>query len=241
MSDMDGFLGKVLTDANNGANRQSEFVDGLKLVGQRQINISQTEQITDQKEYISELETQIKNLRRENFNLKEKIKKSEQPKKTKFDFVDQEILDGLSINEMVGVRAATRKIQHEYESLLSQPMHIIAQQNENFKETYEEQQTLLADWMVSQKAFKELAIQFGAEKGLDPNEVIDMGLDKKIDVLEDRNDPSHNTNVGDATLIGNRKESLIEKYHKDKALRQSRKIRDESLPSNTKNKLKGNI
>jgi len=90
MSDMDGFLGKVLTDANNGANRQSEFVDGLKLVGQRQINISQTEQITDQKEYISELETQIKNLRRENFNLKEKIKKSEQPKKTKLDFVDQE-------------------------------------------------------------------------------------------------------------------------------------------------------
>jgi len=223
MSDMDGFLGKVLTDANNGANRQSDAIDGFKLIGQRQINISQLEQITDQKDYILELETQIRSLKRENFNLKENLKKNETPKKTKFDFVDQEILDGLSINEMVGVQAATRKIQHEYESLLSQPMHIIAEQNANFKETYEEQQTLLADWMVSQKAFKELAIQFGVEKGFQPSEVIEMGLDKKIDVLEDRNDPSHNTNVGDATLIGNRKESLIEKYHKDKSARKAKK------------------
>lgn len=223
MSDMDGFLGKVLTDANNGANRQSDAIDGFKLIGQRKINISQLEQITDQKEYILELETQLRNLKRENFNLKDDLKKSEKPKKTKFDSVDQEILDGLSMNEMIGVQAATRKIQHEYESLLSQPMHIISEQNSNFKETYEEQQTLLADWMVSQKAFKELAIQFGVEKGFQPSEVIEMGLDKKIDVLEDRNDPSHNTNVGDATLIGNRKESLIEKYHKDKSARKSKK------------------
>lgn len=77
--------------------------------------------------------------------------------------------------------------------------------------------------MVSQKAFKELSIQFGAEKGLEPNEVIEMGLDKKIDVLEDKNDPSHNTNAGDGTTIAPRKESLIEKYNKDKSARQAKK------------------
>lgn len=238
MSDMDDFLGKVVKESAEGSLKQSGLVDGLKLIGQRQINISQIEQISDQKEYILELETQLRNLKRENFNLK----KAEKPKKTKFDSVDQEVLDELSMNEMIGVKAATRKIQHEYEELLAQPMHVIAQQNENFKETYEEQQTLLADWMVSQKAFKELAIQFGAEKGLPVQEVIEMGLDKKIDVLEDRNDPSHNTNAGDGTTISPRKEQLVEKYHKDKAQRKAKKIREESLSlNNNQNQYKGNI
>ncbi len=211
MSDLDGLLGKVVTDANNGANRQSDAIDGFKLIGQRQINIKQLDQIIDQKEYITELETQIRSLKRENFNLKENLKESATSEKTTFDFVDQEVLDGLSVNEMIGVEAATRKINQEYENLLSQPMHIIAEKNQNFKEAYEEQQTLLADWMVSQKAFKELAIQFGLEKGLEVEEVIEMGLDKKIDVLQDKHEPSHNTNVGDATLISKRRDKLINK------------------------------
>ncbi len=223
MSDLDGFLGKVVKDSADGAFKQSGYVDGLKLVGQRQINISQTEQITDQKEYIAELETQIKNLRRENFNLKENLNKTNKPQKTKFDFVDQEVLDGLSVNEMIGVKAATRKINQEYENLLSQPMHVIAEKNQNFKETYEEQQTLLADWMVSQKAFKELAIQFGLEKGMDSSEVIEMGLDKAIDVLEDRNEPSHNTIASNSSVIEPRKEKLVENYHRNKSSRKAKK------------------
>lgn len=223
MSDMDDFLGKVVKESAEGSLKQSGLVDGLKLIGQRQINISQIEQISGLKEYIVELETQNKNLRRENYNLKEDLKKSNKPKKTKFDSVDQEVLDELSMNEMIGVKAATRKIQHEYEELLAQPMHVIAQQNENFKETYEEQQTILADWMVSQKAFKELAIQFGAEKGLPVQEVIEMGKDKKIDVLEDKNDPSHKTNASDAPEIGQRKEVLADEYKKDKSARKAKK------------------
>ena len=59
-----------------------------------------------------------------------------------------------------------------YQKLLTKPMAEIAQANRSFKEAYEAQMELLADWMVSQKAFKELAIQFGIEKGLTPDEVI---------------------------------------------------------------------
>ena len=69
-------------------------------------------------------------------------------------------------------------LQHDneyYSRLLAKPMAEIAAENHKFKETYEKQMELLADWMVSQKAFKELAIQFGIEKGLTPNEVIQMG------------------------------------------------------------------
>jgi hypothetical protein len=115
-----------------------------------------------------------------------------------------------------------QKIEY-YEKLLAQPMQVIAEHNDDFKKTFEEQQTHLADWMVSQKAFKELAIQFGLEKELEPQDVIEMGLDKKIDVLEDKHEPSHNTNVGDATLIGNRRDKLIDKAKNIKLSRQSKK------------------
>ena len=101
-----------------------------------------------------------------------------------------------------------------YQKLLTKPMAEIAQANRSFKETYEAQMELLADWMVSQKAFKELAIQFGIEKGLTSDEVIKMGRDKEIDVLENRHDVSHNTNVGDSVYIGPRVEKLKNKLKK---------------------------
>ncbi len=111
----------------------------------------------------------------------------------------------------------------------------IAQQHIlELEQKIEEQQTLLADWMVSQKAFKELSIQFGLEKGLEPQEVIEMGLDKKIDVLQDKHEPNHNTNAGDSYLVDH-KENLISKYQKDKTLRQSKKIREEFSTSNNNN------
>ncbi len=135
---------------------------------------------------------------------------------------EKEMEEDVSLNIAHHNRILKQEVEY-YKQLLSQPMQVIAEHNGDFKKTYEEQQTLLADWMVSQKAFKELAVQFGAEKGYTTEQVIEMGLDKKIDVLEDKNDPSHNTNVGDATLIGNRKEALIDKYHKDKAARKAKK------------------
>ena len=60
---------------------------------------------------------------------------------------------------------------------------------------------LLADWMVSQKAFKELAIQFGIEKGLTPDEIRDMGIKKESDVLLNNHNPSHKTNSSDLTTM----------------------------------------
>ena len=101
-----------------------------------------------------------------------------------------------------------------YKKLLAKPMDEIAKANRSFKETYEAQMELLADWMVSQKAFKELAIQFGIEKGLTPDEVIEMGKNKEIDVLENKHDVSHNTNVGDSVYIGPRVEKLKNKLKK---------------------------
>lgn len=89
-----------------------------------------------------------------------------------------------------------------------------------FARKAKENEEILANWIASQKAFKELAIQFGIEKGMAVEEIIEMGLDKKIDVLEDKNDPTHNTHMNTTPEI---RQKLIDNYHKEKAERQAKK------------------
>jgi|GEM_PF-6660817 len=81
------------------------------------------------------------------------------------------------------------------QNLLSMPLEELAQRNPIFAKKHRAQQEMLADWMVSQKAFKELAIRFGKEKGMTKDEVIDQGIALGEDVLNDANDPEHNTNA----------------------------------------------
>ena len=222
MSDMDGFLGKVLNDSISGSKEHRNNMDGYSLIGQRQVNLVQQENITNQKEYIRELEQAVKKLKSEVDTLK-KTNLGNSDDLIYDPFTDRIISPGQEQFEQ-GVNQGYRKATQEYKELLTKPMQVIAEQNGDFKKTYEEQQALLAEWMVSQKAFKELAIQFGFDAhGHTPEHVIEMGLDKKIDVLEDRHDPSHNTIAGDSTIIGPRKEKLVEKYHKDKATRKAKK------------------
>ena len=85
--------------------------------------------------------------------------------------------------------------------LLAQPMLEIAKQNDDFKKTYKKEREFLADWMVSQKAFKELAIQYGNKFGIQPEEVIAQGISLKQHVLKGENNPSHNTNADEFILF----------------------------------------
>lgn len=62
-----------------------------------------------------------------------------------------------------------------YKELLSKPMEEIARQNGAFKETYMKQQELLAQWMLSQRAFKEIAMQYGQKLGKTPEQVVAEG------------------------------------------------------------------
>ncbi len=63
MADMDDFLGKVVVDSINDANKFSTQMDGLKLIGQRQVNIAQQEQISNDRRYIRQLEDEIRSLK----------------------------------------------------------------------------------------------------------------------------------------------------------------------------------
>ena len=113
-----------------------------------------------------------------------------------------ELDQAVEINKELFQAAMKYKEEAEYYiKLLTKLMAEIAQANRSFKETYEAQMELLADWMVSQKAFKELAIQFGIEKRLTPDEIRDMVIKKRSDVLLNNNNPSHKTNSSDLTTM----------------------------------------
>ena len=83
-----------------------------------------------------------------------------------------------------------------YKQLLSKPMEEIAAQNGDFKATFEKQQEIIADWIVSQKAFRELAIDLGEEFGVSKETMREKYSEKIKAVLTDStkhgNDASEN-------------------------------------------------
>jgi hypothetical protein len=118
------------------------------------------------------------------------------------------------------LRAAERKIRElegqveDYEILLCKPMHEIAAVNGKFKETYQEQMEIMANWMVSQKAFKELAIQFGYNQGLEIEKVKEMAVTRKLDVLESRNPEKHGTNANEDEFLEEHVDTIKEQVIK---------------------------
>ena len=79
-----------------------------------------------------------------------------------------------------------------YRGLLSKPMLEIAKVNENFKETYLKQQEVLAEWMVNQKAFKEIMLKIALENGKSEEEVMIEVENAKIKVLNNETEFGNN-------------------------------------------------
>lgn len=115
-----------------------------------------------------------------------------------------------SLETGIGVNYAERqKAEAEvayYKELLSKPLHEIANANDNFKNTYEAQQELLADWMVSQRAFKELAIDFGIKLGMKKEDIVEAGLKNEEKVLS--NETEHGNDAKDNPFIKRHAEQL---------------------------------
>jgi len=84
-----------------------------------------------------------------------------------------------------------------YRSLLLKPMHEIAQNNKGFREQFDGQMEILASWMLSAKAFRELSFQLGAEKGLSRSEVLQLVKDMKTGVMDRLFESSNETNADD--------------------------------------------
>jgi vacuolar-type H+-ATPase subunit I/STV1 len=150
--------------------------------------------------------------------------------------LDDEVVD---LEQTVAI---LRKEVLKLNELLSLPLNQIAQYHKEFAQNYEDQMIKQAEWMVSQKAFKELAIELGAEKGLSVEEVIKIANDKKLDVLNNNNNSEHGTNANGVTTIENRVDILKEKItsqvnlaSKPQVISNIRSIQDKSLSPTAKN------
>ena len=110
--------------------------------------------------------------------------------------------------------AACLKDENEmYRKLLSRPLAEIANFDHNFKRAYDAQQELLADWMVSQKAFKEIAIKFGLQLGKTKEEVLAEGLATEENVLN--NTTVFDNNAEDSSIISPHIDNLKAKINKN--------------------------
>lgn len=140
-------------------------------------------------------------------------------------------LRGLSIEQQkainnlqqdnISLRARNQKLEEEIKTLkrklnnannlLEQPLEVIAENNQVFKERYNSVEELMAAWMVSQKGFKELALRFGFDKGLSQEEIVQKAEETKLDVLDNKHDESHGTNAEDIPLIEEKSEYVRER------------------------------
>lgn len=82
-----------------------------------------------------------------------------------------------------------------YEDLLSRPMKEIAQANDDFKKTYDQQQQVLAQWILGQRAYKETAVQLGMTLDMNIEQVEKMAAPNFTAVLEDRTQHGNNAST----------------------------------------------
>lgn len=109
--------------------------------------------------------------------------------------------------ETENVKLASEK--QFFENLLSLPMKEIAEKNEQFKETYEAQQLVLAKWILSQKAYAETAIQIGIEAGKSTEEVQQIYKDNVSSVLA--NATKHGNNAVTNPVLKENVNKIIKK------------------------------
>lgn len=110
---------------------------------------------------------------------------------------------------------ALKNRNQELENLLSRPLKQIAQEHPEFKDNYEAvinaykeaQDEILADWVLSQKAYKETAMLLGFQVGKAPEEVVKMADQQRDTVLN--NQSEHGNNASTSPLLSRHAEAII--------------------------------
>jgi sulfur carrier protein ThiS len=117
-------------------------------------------------------------------------------------------------NQIIDLALETEQLTLElckYKALLSKPFAEIASACPEFKPEYEKQHQLLATWMVSQKAFKEVAYGFGALLGKTKEEVIALASGEATQKVLANNTVYDNNGI-DSTIITSNIEFLKKKF-----------------------------
>lgn len=112
------------------------------------------------------------------------------------------------VKKLENTLVALKSENNQYQNLLSKPFQEIAKVNGDFKAAYEKQQDVLADWILSQQAFKETATQFGIELGKSKDEIKVIVAENEMAVLENRTE--HNNNADKYPTLAERREKILQ-------------------------------
>lgn len=134
-----------------------------------------------------------------------------------------------SLREQLTAEKAKLLTAQKANNLLSMPLVEIAKANADFRSNYDIDMLNLADWVVSQKSFKELAINFGEKLGIDKNEVVRQGLEGELNVLSCTNDKTHKTNANDSTWLESKIPHLVMKVVKERGVKESEILKNMSI------------
>lgn len=112
------------------------------------------------------------------------------------------------IKKLESEKKELKKQLDSMSKLLSQPLQDISKISPEFKINYEKIMENYALELITQRAFKELAIQYGSKLGISKDSVFIAGIEKEIDVVENRNNPAHATVANSSSVISARLSTL---------------------------------
>lgn len=132
-------------------------------------------------------------LREENSQIKEKASNAEAVLRIKQGFTKGELDKSNSMivalkQRLVESTSKLVEVQRKicfYEELLKHNVETIATHSKDFEKTLSRELDLMSKWMLSQKGFKEIALQFGSILGLSIDEILDKATLKSIEVAND--------------------------------------------------------
>lgn len=198
MSDnMDGYLSSEIAKVNSSSNGGMHQLRNIAL---RNANIEQLKSLNDKSSYIIALENEVSILNIELDDVKAKLKDTQQKLSEQIQNTEESESVHALITSPLGVKLVEATMEAAfYKNLLSKPMYEIAAKNNSFRETYDKQREMMAEWMVSQRAFKELAIQFAFDAGKSKEEVLSLKEPTELKVLN--NETEHGNNLGEHDSI----------------------------------------
>lgn len=99
-------------------------------------------------------------------------------------------------------------------TLLKKPFEEIAKESVDFSNNYNKHLLRLGEWMVSQKAYKELAIELGEKLNISVEDIKVLAANKEINVLNNENVKSHHTNIKEQESISKLSYKLFKRIQK---------------------------
>lgn len=112
----------------------------------------------------------------------------------------------------------------EFKGLLAKPMLEIATESGEFQKTYQKQQSKFAEWIISQRAYKELAMKYGKELGKDIQEVEKDSENAKEIVIQNKSEFNNHVEPKIVADLNHEETMRLRREHSDKVREERDKI-----------------